>query len=332
MIKNKIHLFDGIPESPVGLLPKRDILSARKLSYHKPSKFDLLDKPTRTASGEPVLFELRHKPLPKKRKAIPTTWQLLDKLSAELDAADSITEQAKVISPDPVVAQIHVAHNEDQFVAPHTPSEELTPPLSVNYQNELPEIAIRAGVQNTINLPDILLKNVSRKVKRASDSTAKFMLRHVAPAILSYSAASKVVAVALKDGLDVEAEVDTSMEGVLQELTRLDLAYHYVRRTSLPKSVKRMYMKNMTEQIVLRSMAELDKHGKRTALSNMSSQLEGMVVRSRGRIANSKHKQNTSFEGNEGLRDFLQQTSGQAPGSRVAVKRSRSDRPLEGGI
>jgi hypothetical protein len=369
MIKSKRHLFEGCPESPIGLVLPSDVYNARlnrhahlsesdslSVRSHKvaPNRYKLKESRSGIVSVELVFKGKASRAKPKLKASLEKQQQ---KTALELsDLFRSVLKQARPDKPQvqPGQTVLPAPQSEPEvYITPHKPepyspqeytNSELVNELPINYDRTLSEEAARAGVVNTVNLPEKLLTAISKKTKRVSDDTSRFMLKNIAPAVLSYSAASKIVAVALKDGLNIEVDVDEGMNAVIKEMSRLDLAFHYLRRTSLPKSVKQQYMGKLTELLVSRSVTDLEKYDKSRALKNaaseVSSALEGIVVRSRGGGNKQQHQEprkGGNTEGNEGLKEFLRQaTTEQSPARRTSalgVRRARNEyRPLEGGI
>ena len=368
MIKSKRHLFEGCPESPIGLVLPSDVYNARlnrhahlsesdslSVCSHRvaPNRYKLKESRSGIVSVE-LVFKGKASRAKPKLEASPEKQQ---KTALELsDLFRSVLKQARPVKTrvqsDQTVLRAPQSEPE-VYITPHKPepyspqeytNSELVNELPINYDRTLSEEAARAGVVNTVNLPEKLLTAISKKTKRVSDDTSRFMLKNIAPAVLSYSAASKIVAVALKDGLNIEVDVDEGMNAVIKEMSRLDLAFHYLRRTSLPKSVKQQYMGKLTELLVSRSVTDLEKYDKSRALKNaaseVSSALEGIVVRSRGGGNKQQHQEprkGGNTEGNEGLKEFLRQaTTEQSPARRTSalgVRRARNEyRPIEGGI
>lgn len=291
------------------------------------------------------LFSAVQTPSPPRRKPRRSFDEIVASINDTLRAIDLLTDPGmtpfRPVQPRSTNPQVEVGPPpaEEQVYA-ETSDEPLAPTLPIDYSKSLSDEARRAGVTNIINLPEGLLKSVSRRVKRQSDDTAKFILRRVAPAVLSYAAASKMVSVALKDGFGITSELDDSVEILVEDMTRMDLMFHYLKQTQLPKTVKQEYMSTMIAESVKRTFLAIDVKGKssgRLATGGM----EGAVVRSRS-SRNSETAPAKTLHGQprksleemvDAMRAEIAPQRGNSAGHmRSARHPTNSNRPLHGGF
>lgn len=221
----------------------------------------------------------------------------------------------------PKLKQIDI-HAPKKAKKKRTPS--VMPAMEINYDSLMPSHAEGLQMENVVSIPEEVLKNVARRTEQRTKELSKLMLNSVTPSMLSYDAASNYVKAALSDGLKIDVDVDRGVLEVVKELSRLDVIFFYIKRLSLPKAMKKHFMKTFIDELSKSSLEAMKKADKSDSFSSQLREMEAVISkRSEHQQRQNKIKKNTSDK-RVGLTEDM-----------AAGKRTRKDaslKPLMGGF
>lgn len=147
------------------------------------------------------------------------------------------------------------------------------PDLPINYESRLPPEAEGLNVENVVTVPDTALKRVVKRSEKRTKNLTRLMMDNITPSMIAFDSASNYVKAALRDGLNLEVEVDRGVLDVVKELSRLDVVFFYVQRLNIPKSMKKHFMATFIEEL---SKSSIETMRKTDTSARMSSQLREM--------------------------------------------------------
>lgn len=205
-----------------------------------------------------------------------------------------------------------------------TPS--VMPAMEINYESLMPSHAEGLQMENVVRIPEEVLKKVARETEKRTKQLSSLMLNNVTPSMLSYDAASNYVKAALSDGLKIDVEIDRGVLEVVKELSRLDVIFFYLKRLSLPKSMKKHFMTSFIEELSKGSIESMKKVDKSDSFSSQLREMEAVISkRSEHQQRQSKTRKNTDDK-RVGL------TEDMASGKRTRKDAGSSLKPLMGGF
>lgn len=131
----------------------------------------------------------------------------------------------------------------------------------------------RLPVENIVEYDPAMLEAVSDRSDALSKDIQQILLSEGAAFLMSYDEATSAAAAALRDGLGVTAEIDSSVSETISHMLRLSMVQFYLDRTSLTKWVKRRFLRNLTDKISDDAHASINKalvnEKYRSALDNL---------------------------------------------------------------
>lgn len=153
------------------------------------------------------------------------------------------------------------------------------PEIEINYDNILPKEAEGVHIRNAVGIPEDLLKTIAANTEKRTKELSDLMLSSSTPSILSFDAASTYAKTVLRDGLNIEVDIDKGVLKVIEELSRMDVIYYFLNSLRLPKHYKRKFMESFIEKLSAHSLEAMEKANKSTAMSNNLRELEGFLVK-----------------------------------------------------
>ena len=143
---------------------------------------------------------------------------------------------------------------------------------------KLPSEANGLNIRNAVEIPKSLLTRISRVTESRTRSLSALLLRRTVPSVLAYSAATDYVHAVLADGFKIDASVDQAVLDTVRDLARLEVVHFFVKRMSVPKNIKDLYMKTYVEEQARSSAQTMSKTG-HNGLSSHLKQLEGYIAK-----------------------------------------------------
>lgn len=133
--------------------------------------------------------------------------------------------------------------------------------------------------RNMVHLPESKLKQVVNLTDRGTRRLANLMLTSMVPNVLAYDAAQSYVQTFLDDGLGIEVEMDQVTGEIVQELTRLDVIFFYVRRLKIPRSMKKHLFTTLLDKTAIRVLRATERVQRKNDAHAQIKQLEGALLR-----------------------------------------------------
>jgi len=132
--------------------------------------------------------------------------------------------------------------------------------------------------ENTIKVPEDLLRSVTRKSTQRTKDLSRLMMNRLLPTMMGLEAAQSYVTSALRDGLGIEVEMDDSVMEASKIMSNIDLVFYFMRRSSLPKSLKRKYMETLIEQLAKDTAESMKLAAVKKDKARASSELQALIV------------------------------------------------------
>lgn len=135
------------------------------------------------------------------------------------------------------------------------------------------------GFVNKVDIPIELLKNISDKSNSRSKKLADIMLRSSIPSIMALNSAVDYTTSVLVDGFDLNPEsisTNPDLANNLNFIGSLEIIYQFLRSSRLPKSVKSLYLKTITEEIAKGSANQILRSDIKRAINDLVK--NGVVV------------------------------------------------------
>lgn len=123
----------------------------------------------------------------------------------------------------------------------------------------LPKGGEHITFDNVVNVSEETLQSVLNTTNRSTKKIVKTLLQHIIPTALSYDNATTYIEAALKDGLDIDLEIETDVLVALNQLSKLSIIYSYCRQIELPARVRQRYLEGVTDEFVKELMVEMKK-------------------------------------------------------------------------
>ena len=295
--------------------PKKtaDASSASKRRKKKPEAeapriIGLTPAPTieQPANPQPVIVETP-RPIKKKKKQI----------IIESEPLIPKKRKKKVLKVAPISAPIKKVR---------APQTTIMPKLEINYDSMMPPEAEGLKLENVVSIPEDILRSVARKTEQRTKALSRLLLNGSAPAMLSYDAASNYVKAVLSDGLKIDVDVDRGVLGVVQDMARLDVVHFYLKRLSLPKSMKKQFMSTFIDELSKASLETMLKTNKSDTISSQLRELEAVVYK---RSEHQAKEQNAKARNGKRIGLTTEEDAGSPmPGT----KKTRRDGPMMGGF
>lgn len=153
------------------------------------------------------------------------------------------------------------------------------PKLKVDYKgSSLPKEAEGLQLDNVVGMPISLLKKLSKSTTLKTKELSQLML-DLTPFLLSYDLASKYVQTTLKDGLNIEVDMDVSTLEVIKDISKLEIITHFVNTLKLPKEYKDRFINSFIDKLAEASHVKMEKVAKGDSISKQIQELHGVLVK-----------------------------------------------------
>ena len=174
--------------------------------------------------------------------------------------------------------------SKSSFRRPSLSSVDVAPSINIK-DDPTPDLVKKVGpenIQNAVVVPKERLLEVVRKAKRQASVLSDLMLDS-AIHTLGLDSATSYTQAAVKDGLGIELESDSSLEIIYSDLALLELTIARVRKMRVPRQVKRYYLKvfidKMTEATASKISAAQSKANAERNLNNMRGFIQSLSDR-----------------------------------------------------
>lgn len=161
-------------------------------------------------------------------------------------------------------------------------SSRLVPGLKINEEyvdEDLPDVEF----ENTVEVSESLLSRMQKKTASRTRDISHLLMSRIMPSFLGLEAAQTYTTSAMRDALDVEIEIDDSVTEAAKTLASLDLVFYLVRRSTLPKSFKRQYLRTVVEETARQTVKAItDKAADKTTQKRLADFNAMVVSRQRG--------------------------------------------------
>lgn len=144
------------------------------------------------------------------------------------------------------------------------------PKMQINdeaYEDHLPDLEY----VNAVEVPEALLNKIRDKTDIRTRDFSNILMSRMMPTFLGLEAAQSYTVSAMRDALGVEVEMDDSVLESAKALANLDMTFYFLRRSTLPKKFKHLYLETLVVESAKAASAamnernEKDKHQKRLA-------------------------------------------------------------------
>ena len=121
----------------------------------------------------------------------------------------------------------------------------------------LPEGHENVKFDNVVNVSEGVLKHILDNTDFATRKIVGTLLKRSIPLAMSYDNATSYAEAVLRDGLNIDIEIDDDILKIIDNLNKLSIAYMYSRMVKLPKSIRRLYVETLTVKFVDEAMAQM---------------------------------------------------------------------------
>lgn len=185
------------------------------------------------------------------------------------------------------------------------------PDLEIDFSKRIPKAAKGLKLDNVVTIPVDLLKAINKETENGTKELSDLMLLHILPQILAYDASSNYVKAVLRDGLNIEVDIDRATLEVVKEISRLGVINHFISKSTLPDSLKTRFLESFIDKTTSVCSDKILKVERGDMMSETIRQLQGVLVK------RSEGKRPKIEDGNERVIQEPEQKG------RSAVRRSR---------
>lgn len=159
------------------------------------------------------------------------------------------------------------------------------PEIEVSPSDTPPEFG-RVQYENVVRIPVHTLKSTTAAIDRRTKAFSAQLIEHLIPLLLAYSAGTNYTQAVLKEGLKLDLEFDEGLEEAVKHIGYLNVVQYFIRNSKLPKSMKKLYMRQFVRKLSDRSVdAIFELNKKADTAQRMSSELQAVVMASRARTS-----------------------------------------------
>lgn len=140
------------------------------------------------------------------------------------------------------------------------------------------EAESRLDIENLVTFQQSDLDDVENLSGELAEMAQKLLLNEGAALLMSYDDASSKATAILRDGMGVNAEIDSSVSEVISHMMRLNLISAYMSKMSMPKHLKNRFMRVLTDGVANDAHTAINKtltsEKYRTTLDNLRARLK----------------------------------------------------------
>lgn len=144
-----------------------------------------------------------------------------------------------------------------------------------SYEDKLPDLPY----ENVVKISEELLAKVKRKTDIRSKELSKLMLERMLPTVLGFDAAQNYVTSSMRDGLNIDIDIDESVLEVAKNVISIDMAHYFLSKSSLPKDMKRYYLRSLIKKSAETSIEQMAAFAKSKESTKKYSDLQSMIVK-----------------------------------------------------
>lgn len=144
------------------------------------------------------------------------------------------------------------------------------------YSDHLPDLPY----ENTVKVPEELLKSLTRKSSVRTKQISALMMGRMMPSMMGLDAAQAYVTAAMRDALGIELDMDETMQEIVKGIINMDMVFYFLRRSTLPKKYKRLYLKEIVSITANKNGEMLCKQSEQKAVAKKKmADLQSIIVR-----------------------------------------------------
>jgi hypothetical protein len=117
-------------------------------------------------------------------------------------------------------------------------------------QTPLPDGSDSIKLDNVVNVSEQSLRKILKRTNQATRVIVRSLLNRSLPLALSYDNATSFVEAAMRDGLNIEIEIDDDISKAIDQLNKLSSIYLYSRMVELPICARKQFLREMTTHCV----------------------------------------------------------------------------------
>ena len=122
---------------------------------------------------------------------------------------------------------------------------------------KLPDGHEKVKLDNVVNVSEGVLQQILDNTDFATRKIVGALLERGVPLAMSYDNATSYAEAVLRDGLNIDVEIDDDITKIIDSLNKLSVAYMYSRMVKLPKSIRRQYIQELTTEFVKEAMIQM---------------------------------------------------------------------------
>lgn len=142
------------------------------------------------------------------------------------------------------------------------------------------QVDIPLGVRpdNLVDIPIETLKRLTSTNKQLTKEVSDIILQQGSSALISFDAACAYAETTLRDGLRIQAKIDSDVTIALNGLLKLSIINKYLSTFDLPSDVRSSYLSKLTELVVTQNHEDMRKYVNGQRHSTVLNALAGRVA------------------------------------------------------
>lgn len=121
------------------------------------------------------------------------------------------------------------------------------PSFKIN-KRQAPATSEKVDFENVVSVPESLLREIAQGIDTRTAELNKTLV-HLLPLLLSYETSTNYTRAALKEGLNLEIDFDEGLAEAVRQIGYLNVLFHFIKKSRLPKSLKRRYMMHIADKL-----------------------------------------------------------------------------------
>jgi len=164
---------------------------------------------------------------------------------------------------------------------------DVMPKQKIN-KTSLPKGSENVNLDNVVRINEAALKKILARTDKASRHIAADLLENEIPVMLSYDNATAYAETVLRDGLNIDVEIDDDVTRVLSYLNKLSIIYQYSTMVKLPKAIRKIFVEEIAKAFIPEAIADMQKA---TNSRKYSQHLRELTAHVQSKEQNKEHKE-----------------------------------------
>jgi hypothetical protein len=143
------------------------------------------------------------------------------------------------------------------------------------YSDNVPDLEY----ENVVEVPEQLLKRVTRRSDKRTRDLSDLMLSRIMPSIMALEASQSYVTTALRDGLNIDVEMDSSMFEAIKSITNLDMLFFFLKKSSMPLKFRKQFMSTVVDEMAKNTVSDMQTAAKTKTREKAMAEMQSYITR-----------------------------------------------------